>query len=112
MKKELAVVRGEVTPPATPNKERHIGNVRRSPGATARNKARLLDFHQECEKQRGLPLSRLQEEIRREESTPSPASLPRLKPARLIGRELLALDLRKEFDRLGAEASTSLLPRG
>ena len=47
-KQELAVARGEVTPPATPSKERKMGNVRRSPGATDRNTARLLEFHQEC----------------------------------------------------------------
>ena len=91
-KQELAVARGEVTPPATPSKERKIGNVRRSPGTTSRNKARLLDFHLECEEQRGLPPSRLQEEIRREERT-----------ARLRGEEWVGLDLRKEFERLGAE---------
>ena len=71
----------------------------RSPRATAKNNARLLEFHQECEEQRDLPPSRLQDEIRREERTPSLASLPRL-----MGRGLVGLDLRKEFERLGAEA--------
>ena len=70
--KELAVARGELTPPATPSKERKTGNVRRSPRGTARSKARLLEFHQECEERRGLPPSRLQEEVRREERTLSP----------------------------------------
>ena len=42
-KKELAAARGEVTPSTTPTKERYIGSGR-SPGATARNRARLLTF--------------------------------------------------------------------
>ena len=66
--KELAVVRGEVTPPNTTNKNK-AGSVRRSPGATVRNRARLLEFHQE--KERSLPPSRLPEEIRNEERTVS-----------------------------------------
>ena len=60
-KKELAVARGEFTPPSTPSKD--LKNVRMSLMATARNKARLLDFHKECKEQIGLPPSRLQEDI-------------------------------------------------
>ena len=67
-KQELTVVRGEITPPTTPTTERQIGSGKRSPAtAPARSQARLLEFHQECEKLRGLPPSRLQEEIREEE---------------------------------------------
>ena len=54
--------------------------------------------------QRGLPPSRLQEVIKKEEWTLSPASSPRLKPARLRGGELEGLNLGKEFERLRDEA--------
>ena len=75
--KELAVTRGEVTPPTTPDRKRRAGILRRSPGGHAMNRARLLRFHQESE-DRGLPRSRLREEIWREERTPSATSSPRL----------------------------------
>ena len=78
--------------------------MRRSPGATARNRARLLEFHQECEKERGLPPSRLQQEIRKEERTLSPGSSPRLKPARYMRGEVVGRDLREDIEKLGAEA--------
>ena len=101
----LARVRGEVTPPNTPSK---AGSERMSPGATARNRARLLEFHQGGVEKRGLPPSRLMEEIRKEERTMSPGSSPRLKPAwrkrgEVVGT-LLGRDLREELERLGAEA--------
>ena len=102
-KKELAISRGEVTPPSSPIKEIKVGSGRRSPGGTARKKARLLKFQQEFEQVRVLPTSRLQEKINKEEKTLSPASSPRLKPARVRGGEVVGKDLRKEIDRLGAD---------
>ena len=102
--KKLVLARGEITPPNSPIKEKKSGSVGRSPGAMARNRARLLDFQLKCEEERGLPASRLQEEIRREEKTPSPGSSPRLKPVRCGRGEVVGRDLREEFERLGAEA--------
>ena len=96
-KKEMAVAWVEVPPTATPSKKKKNRSVKRSPRPTARNQARLLGFHQECEEQRGLPHRRLQEEIRREERTLSPASSHGLKPARPRTGEVVGKDLRKEF---------------
>ena len=100
---ELTVTRGEVTPPTTPNNEKRSGIVRRSPRAHAKNRSRLPRFQQECEK-RGLPPSRLQEQIRKEERTSSVTSSPRLRPARDRREEVVGRDLRECFERLRAEA--------
>ena len=73
----------------------------RSPRAQAKNVARLLSFQQKCE-ERGLPPSRLQEDVGREARS---VSSPRLKPARgVVGGEVKGIDLHGEFERLGAEA--------
>ena len=81
-KENMVIARGEITPHNYPIKEKKSGSFSRSPGAMARNRARLLDFQLKCEEERGLPPSRLEEEIRMEERTLSVDSSPRLKPVR------------------------------
>ena len=99
MEQELKVARGEVTPPASP---RQVGEQMKSPGTQAKQLARLLQFQQQLSEEFGLPPSRLQERrILEQETTPSPSSpsSPERKQFDRVGK-----DLKKEFERIGAEA--------
>ena len=94
------MARGELTPTAAKRQVLQQGS--RSPGAQERSLARLLRFQQRLCEEHNLPPSHLQER-RRLGETSSPSSSPRLRPALARSREG-GLDLREEFERIGAEA--------
>ena len=100
--KEQNVDRGEVTPPPTPRLERHGGSKSRSPRAKDRQLARLLLFQERLCEEYGLPPSQLQEKKKLEQEmtpSPSPSSSPEGRGSRGGG-----VDLREEFEKIGAEA--------
>ena len=95
--------RGEATP-AELRSNQQSGDRQRSPGVQEKRLARLLHFQQGLCELHGLPPSHLQERRTLEDrtSSPSPPSLPKLRPAE--GGRTGGRDLRRVFDRIGAEA--------
>ena len=94
--------RGEVTPPSSPSPRRATG--RRSPGAKAKNFARLLHYQDRLEVELCLPPSRIKESMSEEEGRMTPGSSPRLRPARPRGLLGLGRNLEEEMKEIGAEA--------
>ena len=82
----------EITPHSSPSKRT---KVTKSPGAKAKEMARLLKYHQHLSDEYGMPVSDIQQRLRQEADQEDEEQLGLVK------------DLRGEFERMGAEA---LLP--